>query len=347
MTRTTAISLINSVILFAVLLSCTTKEYVRGDIKDQKYDSEFPHQNASDELERISESIKLINCMAFYRKHVFTFERGLLKENLTEDVIDNESVYTEKLTKLASGTGTIIDVNNQQIVMLTAAHILHFADTLISYYSDEEGKITDIVQSISFKLSQNNYSNIPEGGALEVIMLDTKRDVALVGKKVMNLDPFDYTQFNYPLGDSDELTWGNFVYVFGFPVHNKMLTRAIVSRPNKRNSNTFMIDAVLNRGSSGGIVLAIRDGVPNFELVGIISWMNAKKEFVLKPMQLFNEQQYQVDSRYEGSKYIGELESIMYGITKVITIEAIKKSIQENAEDIKALGYSIPRSFIE
>ena len=45
----------------------------------------------------------------------------------------------------------------------------------------------------------------------------------------------------------------------------------------------FMVDAMFSRGFSGGIVLAIRDGVPNFELVGMIKLVSAHSSFVLTP----------------------------------------------------------------
>jgi hypothetical protein len=207
--------------------------------------------------------------------------------------------------------------------------------------------VTDIVQSVSFKQNQNIYSNLPKGGELEIIMLDEKTDVALVGMKGSNLDPlsFDHPEFDYPLGNSDELTWGNFVYIFGFPVNNKMLTKAIVSRPNIMNTKTYMVDAVLNRGASGGIVLAVRDGVPNFELVGIVSWLSAERTNVLSPQKLFNDQKYQIDSRYEGNLYIGEIEEIKYGLTKVVSSEAIKESLFEHEDEIGAKGYNIPGLF--
>lgn len=337
------------VAVFILLLStsCTTTEYIKEALKDGKYDSEFPYRSASDELEEISRSVKLINSMAFYRRFVFPHSKQLKAEDINDSVVNNESMFNERFTELSSGTGTILESTSNQLVLLTAAHILNFADTVITYFSDNKGRKTNIVQSISFKQDQNIYSNLPKGGELEIIMLDEKNDIALVGMKNKELNPFDYQHpsFEYPIGNANELTWGNFVYIFGFPVNNKMLTKAIVSRPNKTNTRTFMVDAVLNRGSSGGIVLAVRDGVPNFELVGIVSWLSAERTFVLTPEILYNDQSYQLDSRYEGNQYIGEIEEIKYGLTKVVTVEAIRKSIYDHASEIRDKGYNVPRRF--
>ena len=300
-----------------------------------------------EELEEISRSVKLINSMAFYRRFVFPRTKQLKAEDINESVVNNGSMFNERFTEMSSGTGTILESTTNHLVLLTAAHVLNFADTVITYFSDSKGRRTDIVQSISFKQDQNIYSNIPKGGELEIIMLDEKNDIALVGMKNKELNPFDsqHPSFEYPIGNANELTWGNFVYIFGFPIHNKMLTKAIVSRPNKTNTRTFMVDAVLNRGASGGIVLAVRDGVPNFELVGIISRISGERTFVLLPEKLYNDQNYQLDSRYEGNQYIGEIEGIRYGLTKVVTVEAIRKSIYDHAIEIRDKGYNVPRRF--
>ncbi|MCK7529466.1 MAG: hypothetical protein MZV64_73895 [Ignavibacteriales bacterium] len=52
-----------------------------------------------------------------------------------------------------------------------------------------------------------------------------------------------------------------------------MVTKAIVSNPSRDESGSFLVDAVVNNGMSGGLVLAIKDGVPNFEMVGMIQWV--------------------------------------------------------------------------
>ncbi len=335
------------ILIILLHVSCSTTEYVKEGLNDGEYDSEFPFGNASDELDRISRSVKLVNSMAFYRRFVFPQNKNLKMEDINDLIVDNESMYNERYTEMSSGTGTILESTRQHLTILTAAHVIDFDDTVYTYYSDSQGKVTDIVQSISFKLNQNIYSNLPKGGELEIIMLDEKNDVALVGMKGNNPDPlsFDHPEFNYPVGDSNELTWGNFVYIFGFPVNNKMLTRALVSRPNASNTKTYMVDAVLNRGASGGIVLAVRDGVPNFELVGIVSWLSAERTNVLSPQKLYNDQKYQIDSRYEGNLYIGEIEEVKYGLTKVVSTEAIRESLYDYEDEILAKGYNIPGLF--
>ena len=77
----------------------------------------------------------------------------------------------------------------------------------------------------------------------------------------------------------------------------------------------------------------------------IHTYIHAERTFVLIPEELYNDQSYQLDSRYEGNQYIGEIEEIKYGLTKVVTVGAIKKSIYDYAVEIRDKGYDVPRRF--
>ena len=72
----------------------------------------------------------------------------------------------------------------------------------------------------------------------------------------------------------------------GFPMNYKMVSNAIVSSPNYDGKGGFLIDAVVNKGFSGGVVLAIKDGIPNFELVGIIRAVPEENEYLLRTRKI-------------------------------------------------------------
>jgi len=83
--------------------------------------------------------------------------------------------------------------------------------------------------------------------------------------------------FPHPLGNSDELRVGNFIYVVGNPMNlginvREGIVSALrapdeVSRIGAKGENAFMVSNGLLPGDSGTPVIAIRDG--RFELVGI------------------------------------------------------------------------------
>ncbi|MEW6701772.1 MAG: serine protease, partial [Bacteroidota bacterium] len=178
----------------------------------------------------------------------------------------------------------------------------------------------------------------------KIIIKDKNRDVALLGKKYLQQQTTSMKVFKYPWGNSDELEWGSFVYVFGFPMNYKMISKGIVSSPAKEK-HTFLIDAVFNRGYSGGIVLAIRDGVPNFELVGLVRSVPADYEFTIRPLTKERDLDFNPILPYKGEVYVDKEQVLRTGITKVIGIETVKDFILENKEVLISKGYFFKEIF--
>jgi hypothetical protein len=119
-----------------------------------------------------------------------------------------------------------------------------------------------------------------------------------------------------------------------------MITKAIVSSPNRDTEGTFLVDALFNRGFSGGIVIAVRDGVPNFELVGIAKSAAAEYEYTIVPPQNFDSEEYNPHVVYTGELFVENRASIQYGVTHVIPIDAIVRFIRENESRLLNKGYN-------
>ena len=124
----------------------------------------------------------------------------------------------------------------------------------------------------------------------------------------------------------------------------KMITKAIVSKSSK-DKNTFLIDAGFDKGSSGGIVLAIRDGVPNFELVGLVRSVPAEYEFSLKPFTKESDLDFNPMIPYKGEAYVEKAQIFKTGITKAIAVETIKDFISSHEKDIYQKGYMLRNFF--
>ena len=335
--------------LLFLILSCTSSsifEKVYPTLNDGKYDSEFPYKNSSQQLEEISNSIKLINSIAFYESYVFDQNNKLTLNQLM--LTDIESKATEKVyfNRTASGTGTIIFAHQGLVALLTVAHIVSFPDTVVSHFVNPDGTSSQFVESISIKSKQTNYvSDFPESGELDVILIDKSLDVALLGKKYSPNETNTLTTFSYPWGNSTELEWGSFIYVFGFPMNYKMISKGIVSSPGK-DRHMFIIDAVFNRGYSGGIVLAIRDGVPNFELVGIVKSVPADFEYTLRPLIKERDLEYNPMLPYKGDVYVDKEQVLRIGITKVIGIESVKDFLISRRDELTSRGYTFRDLFV-
>jgi hypothetical protein len=121
---------------------------------------------------------------------------------------------------------------------------------------------------------------------------------------------------------------------------HKMITKGIVSNTRDDKSDSFLIDALFNRGFSGGIILAIRDGVPNFELVGMAKSVSVKNQYILSPDPLSGKFEYKPDFPYIGDIHVKKFEDINYGITYTISSNEIIKFLRENKIQLLQKGFN-------
>ncbi|MFC1898417.1 serine protease [Candidatus Cloacimonadota bacterium] len=332
------------VILGIILSSCAQRIYkvAYPTLSDGKYDTEFPYKNCASQLEDISNSVKLLNCMVFYKTYVFDENKQIIANEIDEAIKKN--LFAEEFYghQPVSGTATIIADAYNKVILLTCAHILDFPDTIYTFY-EKDNEHKDVVQSISIREEMEIYVNdIPNGDKLEILAIDTEYDLAILGLDKGNSHEF-VSIFDYPKGKSKELEWGSFVYIIGYPIGNKMITRGIVSNPEETKSGTFLIDALFNKGFSGGLVLAIRDGVPNFELVGLARSVSAQYNYILVPAKERHEYTYNPKIPYRDEAFVMQKEEINYGITHAITVEEIVKFIEKNQSDLMKKGYDLSK----
>jgi hypothetical protein len=120
-----------------------------------------------------------------------------------------------------------------------------------------------------------------------------------------------------------------------------MVTSGIVSNPNYNGTGNFLVDAPINRGSSGGLVLAIRGKAPNFELVGIVSSVPAEKRYILTPNNPSRDINFLPGTLYSGDMTIEKLDGIKYGIGKIVSAEKIKIFIKKHENELINNGYII------
>ncbi len=326
---------------FIVQTSCTKKIYdvVYPTLNDGRYDSEFPYKNASDELEEISNSVKMLNYTAYYKAYLFSENQKILRSDINNKNIKDRAADEVYINETVSGTATIIFYDGVKVGLLTCAHIGNFPDTVLTYFESPAGQKKQIIQQMNIKLREHYFVNeIPGDGDFEVVISDRKRDLALLTKRAFN-DPFQRIKpFKYPLGESDDLELGSFVYVIGYPRGHKMITKGIVSNTRDDKSDSFLIDALFNRGFSGGIILAIRDGVPNFELVGLAKSVSAKNQYILTPATLNGKLEYVRNFPYSGNVYVKKLDDINYGITYTISTDEIINFLKENETQLLQNG---------
>ncbi len=315
-------------------------------IPDGKYDSEFPDRPASRELERLLESVHFLNCVAYYRGYIFAPEARLKRGPLSEEVIKANAVQQTFFNRTASGTATVVYAQDVQLALLTCAHIIDFPDTLFSYRIDAFDQPTEFLESIALKIRQQNYiPDLPLANNLQILISDRSLDVALVGQTLSRPPLKPIRVFDYPIGSARELQWGTFVYILGFPKGQKMVTSGLVSSPNRTGQGSFLVDAPFNKGFSGGIVVAIRDGIPNFELVGIMNSVSAESELILVPEKGTLRKRLSEEKPYRGEVYVRNLRRINYGVTYAIGIDAVREFIFAHRGKLEDLGYDMTLFF--
>ncbi len=322
--------------------SFTTYEKVYPTLGDGKYDSEFPYKSTSDELNKISETIQRVNTTAFYKIYVFNEKDNYTLNSLKNKQLSEFAMREALADNSASGTAVTVYSENGNVALLTCAHTITFPDTIIAYKYDDLGFATNFIESVSIKEKQVIYvAGFPDGSQVDVLASDKQLDIALIGRKYGAQKGIFFPSFNYPLGKAKEVEWGTFVYLVGYPINFKIITKAIVSSPRKDDAGSFLVDAVVNPGFSGGLVLAIRDGVPNFELIGMVQWVPEEEESLIYPENLKTKSTYNPVVPYKGNIYVRKHSSIRYGIAKVIPVESIMAFLLQNKSYLNQQGFYI------
>lgn len=331
--------------LLMVLAGCRTNSVIdqpatEKKTADNKYDSEFPDRAVAGELEFISGTVKKLDCLVFYKTYIFSRESGMEVQKLTDSLLEAKAAGSTVINESVTGTAVVAYYDGTRVAMITCAHVIDFPDTLMTKY-DGDGPL----ETLSVKIRQQNFvKDLPEGDDIEVLLVDTEKDIALLGKR-LDEHTGRPSVLNYPIGNTRDLEWGSVVYVMGYPLGQLMATRAIVSNPDKANRGRFLTDALYNRGISGSPVLAIRDGVPNFEWVGMAASSAASRIYFVKPGKK-DPDYINPEEKYTGELFVDQHRSINYGVTYNVSIEAITSLIRKNASRLADRGYN-PEQFFK
>jgi hypothetical protein len=334
-------------LLLFFLVSCKKQayRYVYPTLSDGRYDSEFPYKNCSSQLKQITNTITKLYCIAKYETYLFDYDEGVTGKNIHKKIQEKKYRKNHVSSESVAGTAILIHYDNNRVAFLTCAHIINFPDTLLSYHHKKFSFSDDYIHSASIKKSQTIFSqDVPGDKKLEILCMDKQNDIALLGKAIEE-SKSQKRIFDYPLGDSKSLEWGSFTYIIGYPIGRQMITKGIVSNPDFNEKGSFMIDALFNEGFSGGAILAVKDGVPNFELVGIAKSVAVTHENILKPEKESHEYVYNPNTPYEGQTYVKLRKKINYGVTYAVSTSLIKDFYDQNKKNLEEKGYYLDHFF--
>jgi hypothetical protein len=284
----------------------------------------------------------MLNSIAYYESYLLSKSSKITLDDISNIDIQAAAIKKITSTETASGTATIIYSEKGKIALLTCAHIINFPDTLFTFYKDGNGTNSKYLESFTVKKRQTNI--LPEltvSNEVETIAINIDSDIALIGREVTSLQSKVLFPAKLAWGNSSELEWGTKVFIIGYPLNNKMITSGLVSPNQLSGKDYFFVDAVFNRGFSGGIVLALRDGAPNFELVGMVKSGRTHRKFNIVPDYNDPGFAYLPQIPYKDNLIVEEVAEMKYGVTRIMSVETIIDFLENNVENIEEAGYEV------
>jgi len=324
-------------LLLTLLGSCTgekaLQEPLREAVRDGVYDSAYPSEPLHQDLKGVMRSVSLVNCIAHYESYRFG---DLYPQKDVDSLMASASAYSVRIeNESSSGTATLVYSDGRQIAILTCAHVVDYPDTMISYHKGS-GNIDKVRLRRDLKIYITEYTN---HAYFDVLAIDRSRDLAVLGKNYA-LRPGDRAEvLRIPVGDTRRLDWGSLAYLVGFPKGHRMVSSGLVSLRPEDPRGHFLVDALFNRGFSGGLVLSYLDGPGSMEWLGICTSVSADYEEILVPEESVAGREYDTERPYRGRVFIDKLSRINYGVTHVVPVEQIQLFLDENRETLEQKGF--------
>lgn len=181
----------------------------------------------------------------------------------------NDGITTETDRKTLSGGGLIIDVDNanSKYTVLTSSHLVSPQDTTDIYFIDEKGSPTDVLFAryvVKFIRTSVRGGSVWSSEA-KLIADSPADDLAIIQVKTESRIG---TEFQNQMGYDIDLSWGDWIFLFGYPKGIKQMTGGWVSKsPYPR---TLAVDAVVRFGWSGGSVFTFTKDKTKLAFVGMI-----------------------------------------------------------------------------
>jgi hypothetical protein len=301
------------------------------------YSTGFPAGEISKDLEQLSGSVKKIFSVSSYITYQFQKEAKITGYHLATGSFRKHSWGIISTRETVFGTATILSEKNKHILLLTCAHVVTAPDTLVSWFEADGVENERYVKSISLKERQENWvKGLPGCVPFRLLAADHQEDMALLGQACEGLADTVLTMPCKP-GNAGKLGWGCLVYIMGFPMGAPTVTSGLTTPAEVRPAGEFTVDALLNKGYSGGIVIAYRQDLQVPELVGMVRTVQSSREEYLKPSAIHSV--YPDWMPYRGEMYIGKSDIMHYGINSVVPVETIIRFVQNHRQELLAGGY--------
>jgi S1-C subfamily serine protease len=321
------------------------------------YQTAFPVRDVSASLERALGAVVRIHAEGWYDHYLFAEESAPLSSHLETGALGTilaSAIDTVRASTARAATAAIIAATDDRITLVTTDHAIDFPAMVVEHYGRQErGDPAEgrPVERIAMKVRQTSaVIGLDNVDPFEVLTRDEQLDLALLGVARVFADapllplappPPRVPVLDPRVGDPRSLSWGSFVYVVGHPGGFRMVTRGIVSEPDRNPDGAFLIDGLWNEGMSGAPILAIRGDNGAFEWVGVAQAAAARMAYRFVPEEGAERTQ---DPRrpYLGPLYLQEVEEIRPGISFSIPVTTVRRFIDQSRPLLVELGYPVP-----
>jgi S1-C subfamily serine protease len=327
------------------LAGCT--RFVTVDRLPQAYyQTATPSQDVSGALEVAMRAVKRIRVTGAYDNYRFApGDQPMEGDPLTPEVLARA---TDTFSSSTSREASAVQIARAglKVTLLTNQHPIQIPDTIVEYQETPEGSASTGPRPIeSVSVLRSRYNMVADSLSVlrfEVLAEDAQADLALLGTVYpADTPPRALSTLRVPMGNSERLSWGSFVYVLGHPGGYDMVTQGIVSDPGRGPSSFFIIDGLWNEGMSGGPILAFRGEDETLEWVGIARAAAGRTEQRLVPDPDFIPEREE-RTLYRGRIYIEEVQRILYGISFSVPTAAIRRFTNRSRPRLRARGWPLP-----
>jgi S1-C subfamily serine protease len=306
--------------------------------RSQTYLSDTGSDLVREQIKTGFESVVRIQNTVTYRTYQFQSESLPERSDLSGADLESLSAHTVIESHSNAGTATILSNENERTSLFTASHVVTFPDTIMHYEPGSD----QLVEAVSIQQSVSHFFFGSTGVfEFEVLANDPDLDLALlVYRWGRDGDP-GLTALSIEPGDFDDLDWTDRVYALGYPRGVRMVTSGMISRQEGNSRRTFAVDAIFNRGFSGGPIFAIRTDGSGLEWMGILTSSSAENEFYLGPDYL-NEDEHSQGRPFTGIPIVQQTSRINYGVSFGVDIQQITEFFNENRSLLRRMRIPIP-----
>ena len=263
------VSISMAVLLLATQYGCVASRRDISHIENRTAEIQEELHRLQKEMEQRLKAVERLDGKYDYNNSLLADRRPLDRVIDSIVTIKTQTVFetyrtSERVVRVSRGIGVVADRH-----VLTLDHVVTQNTLEIATPFGEVHVPSKKVREKTYLVFQDREL------VLEEVFRDPELDIALfrIPAKGLNLPSLPC-----PLGNSDELTVGTFLYVVGNPFNSGINMReGIVSsllglegveKISARRSDLFVISNGVVPGDSGAPVLVLRDGIP--ELVGIV-----------------------------------------------------------------------------